>query len=247
MSERRATLAVAARRSPHAADTPADAESILRIAALGTAYDLAAGERFDAEVATDDWSTRAPETAHALTLAADRAFTLLSALPLPGDSTAFSMRRLRLAVLAVVAGRPEAFRSWRDRVLATDRVPAPTPLAAVWEVLLTEGKLRNVDELREQVARLREELTTAPTRGASLDLAMRGYAEINLATAAGDLLTYRTSGAPTNLLARLARMLEDARRGTPGDREMRALLAWLGYAVAAFVAPRNDQLTLPSV
>lgn len=244
---RRGTLAQAARRTPLTTATPEDAEIILSIAALGTAYDLAVGERFDAEVASADWSARAPETAHALTLAAERAYTLLSALPLPADPLAVGMRRMHLIALAIVAGRPDAYTAWRDRLLAADRLPAPTALTAVWEALLTEGKFRDVDELREQIARVREELTTAPTRAASLDLSMRGYAQINLATAAGDLLTYRTSGSPTNLLARLAVLMQDARRGTPGDREMRALLVWLAYAVAAFVAPRNDQLTLPSV
>jgi hypothetical protein len=244
---RRATLAHAERRAPRVAGSAADAEVIQSIAALSTAYDLAAGERFDAEVAMPEWPSRAPRTAHELTLAADRAATLLAALPLPEDPNAVGVHRLRLAALAVIAGKPELFTEWRAQLVAAGQMPPTAMLNVVWETLLVEQRLRDPDELRERIAQVREELTISTTRSAGLDLAMRTFAQLNLATAAGDLLTYRTRGAPANLLARLASLMQDARRGTPGDREMRALLVWLAYAVAAIVAPLNDQLLLPSV
>lgn len=242
---RRSTIALAQRRTPLSShDEPRTLEPI---AALSMAYDLAAGERFDAEVGTPDWPARAPHTAHELTLSADRALTLLAALPLPDAADAVGVRRLHLAALARLAGKPETFVQWRTRLADAQRMPAEPLLNVVWETLLMEQRLRDADALREQIAQLREELTVAPTRSAGLDLAMRSFAQLNLVTAAGDLLTYRTRGAPTNLLARLAVLMQDARRGTPGDREMRALLVWLTYAVAAVVAPLNDQLPLPSV
>jgi hypothetical protein len=246
-SVRRSALAHAARRSPLTMPNPADVEMIESIAALGTAYDLAAGERFDAESGSAEWPMIAPRTAHELSQAATRAFTLLAALPLPEDPDVVSVRRLHLAAVAVIAGRREAFTQWRARLASAGRLPQVRMLDVVWETLLIEDKLNDPDALREQIAQVREELTAAPTRTASLDLAMRAAAQLNLVTAAGDLLTYRTRGAPTNVLARLATLMRDARRGTPGDREMRALLAWLAYAVAAFVAPLNDQLALPTL
>jgi hypothetical protein len=246
-SARRAALAHAARRSPLTVPNPADVEMIESIAALGTAYDLAAGERFDAESGSAEWPMIAPRTAHELSQAATRAFTLLAALPLPEDPDVVSVRRLHLAAVAVIAGRREAFTQWRARLASAGRQPQVRMLDVVWETLLIEDKLTDPDAVREQIAQVREELTAAPTRTASLDLAMRAAAQLNLVTAAGDLLTYRTRGAPTNVLARLATLMRDARRGTPGDREMRALLAWLAYAVAAFVAPLNDQLALPTL
>jgi len=248
VSARRTTLAQAERRTPLTALTvPADSKALEGIAALSTAYDLAAGERFDAEVGAPDWPARAPHTAHELALSADRALTLLAALPLAEDPDAVSVRRLHLAALAVVAGKPDAFRQWREPLVAAGRMPPAFMLNVVWESLLLDQRLADPDALREQVAHVREELTVAPTRSAGLDLAMRSFAQLNLVTAAGDVLTYRTRGAPTNVLSRLAQLLQDARRGTPGDREMRAMLVWLAYAVAARVAPLNDQLVLPSV
>jgi hypothetical protein len=245
---RRATLALAERRAAHVASTAApDPKALEAIAALSTAYDLAAGERFDAEVGVADWPTRAPDTAHELALSAERALALLIALPLPEEPDAIGVRRLHVAALAVIAGRPESFTQWRALLQDAGRLPADTGLDIVWETLLVEQRLRDADALRDRIALLREELTAAPARAAGLDLAMRRSAHLNLVTAAGDLLTYRLRGAPTNLLARLAQLMQDARRGTPGDREMRALLVWLAYAVAAVVAPRNDQLLLPSV
>lgn len=245
---RRATIALAERRTAVAGAAPiADPKAYEAIAALSTAYDLAVGERFDADVAAPDWPARAPHTAHELALSADRAFTLLAALPLPDDAESIAVRRLHLAGLAVLAGKPAAFLAWRAELAEAGRTLPSTPLNTVWESLLVDQRLRDADALRDQIAQMREELTIAPTRTAGLDLTMRHFAQLNLVTAAGDLLTYRTRSAPTNLLARLALLMQDARRGTPGDREMRALVGWLAYAVAAVVAPLNDQLPLPSV
>ncbi len=246
VSARRATLARAAQRAALSAPGAGDSESIESIATLSMAYDLAAGERFDAESGSADWPSRAPHTAQELALSADRALTLLSALPLPQDPDALDLRRLHLAAIAAVAGKPEAFVAWRAR-LGQAQTAQERALTTVWETLLTEQRLSDPDALRERIAQLREEVAIAPARAASLDLSMRAFAQANLVTAAGDLLTYRTRGAPTNLLARLAVLMQDARRGTPGDRQMRAVLVWLAYAVTALVAPLNDQLALPSV
>lgn len=246
VSARRATLARAAQRAALAAPASGDSEAVESIATLSMAYDLAVGERFDAESGGSDWPSRAPHTAQELVLSADRALTLLSALPLPKDPDALDLRRLHLAAIAAVAGKPESFVAWRARLDVARASPAPT-LTTVWETLLTEQRLSGPEALREQIAQLREEVTAAPARAASLDLSMRAFAQANLVTAAGDLLTYRTSGAPTNLLARLAVLMQDARRGTPGDRQMRAVLVWLAYGVTALVAPLDDQLVLPSV
>jgi hypothetical protein len=243
---RRATVALAERRTAASA-IAIDPKALEMIAALNTAYDLAVGERFDIEIAMPEWATIAPHSAHDLTLSADRALALLTALPLPDQRDGVSVRRLHIAALAVIAGKPEAFVAWRTRHTDAGHMPPAPTLNLVWEALLVEQRLQHADAVREQVAHLREELTVAPARTAGLDLAMRNFAQLNLVTAAGDLLTYRLRGAPTNLLGRLALLMQDARRGTPGDREMRSLLVWLTYAVAAVVAPLNDQLLLPSV
>lgn len=248
-SARDAALSSAARRTPLAVT---DDEVLLPITELADCYDYAVVERFDIDVAQQWWPTTAPDTARELALSADRALTLLAALPLPSEPAALLVRRLHVAALAAIARRQEEFAHWRRR-LEADRSDPSGDMADVWDALLTEQHLGDAERVRSSIAFLREQVSTA--RPGELQQALGNARATALLNAASDLLTYRVSGSPTDILsrykghvlqARAAHMLE-GRAPLASDRTMHAMLAWLAYAIAAVVEPRDDQLSLPTV